>query len=199
MTKICPNCKKQNNDTAQFCENCGTTLNTNTTEKQPKTKSGIMGWWNKQGKGTKIGSIVGVCCLGLLIIGLIAGMGSPDQTTSTSNTTTSTASSTPASSTPVVASTPVNTPQNVTISQLYGSSIAEGTTVKVTGTVIESDGYNLRIENSNGKDILVEGTGLSAYEDQSVTVVGTFTGPTSYTTVMGGSRTIPTINDAKLA
>ena len=87
MTKICPNCKKQNTDTATFCENCGTNLNINTTKKQPENKSGITGWWNKQGKGTKIGSIIGACCLGLLIIGLISAMASPDQTTSTNTST----------------------------------------------------------------------------------------------------------------
>lgn len=89
-------------------------------------------------------------------------------------------------------------PTEVTISQLYGSSIKEGTLVKVTGTVLESDGYNLRIENSDGQDILVQGWDLEAYEDQSVTVIGTFIGPTSYETVMGGSRTVPTLDDGKI-
>lgn len=90
------------------------------------------------------------------------------------------------------------TPQTVTISQLYSGSVSEGTLVKVSGKVVQSDGYNLRIENSNYKDILIQGTGLSAFEDQKVTVIGTYDGASSYTTVMGGERTVPTIKDAKI-
>ena len=198
LTKICPNCKKENKDTAQFCQSCGTTLNTVTTEKQPETKSGINGWWSKQGKGTKIGSIVGVCCLGLLIIGLISAMGTPDQTTST-NTATPDSSNASSSSTSATTTSAAQTPQNVTISQLYSSSIPKGTYVKVTGKVLQSDSSGIRIENSDDQDILVEGSGLSAYEDQSVTVVGTYDGPSTYTTVMGGDRTVPTITDATIA
>lgn len=91
------------------------------------------------------------------------------------------------------------TPQNVTISQLYSSSIPQGTYVKVTGKVLQSDSSGIRIENSDDQDILVEGSGLSAYEDQSVTVIGTYSGPSTYTTVMGGDRTVPTITDATIA
>jgi len=157
-------------------------------DKKPE-KSGIMGWWNKQGKGMKIGSLVGLCCLGLLVIAVISGMGASDQTTSSDSNTSSDSSSSSSSST---------TPKNVTITQLYGTSIAEGTLVKVTGTVLQSDGYNLRIENSNGKDILIEGTDLDAYENQKVVVIGTFDGPTAYSTVMGGERTVPHIINAEI-
>lgn len=153
-------------------------------------KSGIMGWWNKQGTGMKIGSLVGLCCLGLLVIAVISGMGSSDQTTSSDSSSSSSNSSSSSS-----AST---TPKTVTITQLYGTSISEGTLVKVTGTVLQSDGTNLRIENANGKDILIDGTDLAAYENQKVTVVGTFDGPTAYSTVMGGERTVPHIINAEI-
>lgn len=106
------------------------------------------------------------------------------------------------SSTPVPNPTPAPvapTPEEVTISQLYGSSVAKGTMVKVTGIVSQSDGYNLRLRNSDYQDILVQGSDLSAYEGQSVTVIGKFEGPTSYVTVMGGERTVPTIKNARLA
>lgn len=156
-------------------------------------KSGIMGWWNKQGKGMKIGSLVGLCCLGLLVIALISAMGAPDQTTSSDSNSSSDSSS---SSSP--SSSASTTPKTVTIAQLYGTSISEGTLVKVTGTVLQSDGTNLRIENANGKDILIDGTDLAAYENQKVTVVGTFDGPTAYSTVMGGERTVPHIINAEI-
>lgn len=128
---------------------------------------------------------MGICCLGLIVFIAFGGMFSPDKTTSNTtspNTTTTT-----------------KTPTEVTISQLYTSSITKGTYVKVTGTVVESQGTRLRIENSDGQDILVEGTNLNAYEKQTLTVIGTFSGPTTYDTAMGGARTLPTITDATIA
>jgi len=184
----CPNCGKQNKINAKFCENCGTTLSdTNESELKTEAKStsgGIMGFWDKQStKGKAAIGIAGICCIGLIFIIVIGGMIAPDQ-----NTNTSTQSATTTS----------NTPTTVTITQLYGSSIAKGTYVKVTGTVLDSSGTTLRIENPDGQDIMVEGNSLSAYEGHSVTVVGTFYGPSAYNTVMGSSRTVPTITDAKI-
>jgi hypothetical protein len=109
MAKVCPKCGKQNKITAKFCENCGTTLNDVTTtskpEKEPKnTSEGIMDRWNKQGKGVKIGSIVGVCCLGLILIIGIGGLLSPENSTATPQS-----SQSNVSSTPTTTSTPAET------------------------------------------------------------------------------------------
>jgi maltose-binding protein MalE len=90
-------------------------------------------------------------------------------------------------------------PTTVTITQLYGTTIKKGSYVKVTGKVLQTDGSTLRMENAQGQDILVNGVDLNAYEDKSATVIGTFVGPTSYDTAMGSSRTVPTIDDAKMA
>lgn len=114
------------------------------------------------------------------------------------SSTQSSSSNSQSNQTPAAAPPTEPTPTDVTITQLYGNSIAKGTLVKVSGSVLQSDGYNLRIENADGKDILVEGFGLTAYEDQSVTVIGTFYGPSTYNTAMGSSRTVPTIKNAKL-
>lgn len=192
----CPNCGKQNKVTAKFCEGCGTDLTnvaaTSISKESESTSGGPMGWWSKQStKGKAAVGIVGICCLGLILIVGIGGLLSPDNTNATPQSSQSNASSTQTT-------TSADTPKTVTIAQLYGSSVAKGTYVKVTGTVLQSDGYNLRIENSAGKDIMVEGSDLSAYEDKSVTIVGTYDGPTSYTTVMGGERTVPSIIDAKI-
>lgn len=197
LTK-CPKCGKQNKLTAQFCESCGTELkgtpNTSESKKSKDTSGGLMGWWNKQStKGKGVIGIVGICCLGLILIVGIGGLLSPDNSNNTTQS-----SSVQSNSTSTPTTTTETTPQKVTIAQLYGSSIAKGTYVKVTGTVLQSDESSLRIENSDGKDILVQGSDLSAYEDQSVTVVGTYSGPSSYTTVMGGERTVPSITDAKI-
>jgi hypothetical protein len=85
MTKICPNCKTENIDSADFCQNCGTELPKYTYNVPPSgdtptaPKSG--NWWSKQTSLVKILSIVGVCCVGLIVIvGLIAIL-FPDATT----------------------------------------------------------------------------------------------------------------------
>lgn len=186
----CPNCGKQNKVTAKFCEGCGTDLTnvaaTSISKESESTSGGPMGWWSKQStKGKALIGIVGICCLGLILIVGLGGLMSPDQNTQNASTQSSTA-------------TPAVTTKTVTISQLYGSSVAKGTTVKVTGKVFQSDGSNLLIENSNGQDVLVQGDDVEAYEGKSVTVTGTFDGPTSYTTVLGSERTVPTITDAQI-
>lgn len=194
MTKICPKCNTKNADTSGFCQNCGEELPESTIVSKG---GGTSAWWSKQGTGVKAGIVIaGICCIGLIVIVALAGLGSPDKTTSTNTTTTTEPSDTQTTTTQTTSSE--ETPTTVTISQLYNNGVTKGTYVKVTGTVLQSDGYNLRMENSDGQDILVEGTGLSAYEDQSVTVVGTFEGPTSYTTTLGSERTVPTITDAKI-
>ena len=82
MSNICPNCKEENLDSAEFCQYCGSKL-VNTVQNQSfkSSKSGFMDWWEKLDTGKKAGSIISVCCLGLLIIGGIAGIISPDNTT----------------------------------------------------------------------------------------------------------------------
>jgi hypothetical protein len=100
MTKICPNCKTENLDNAGFCQNCGNKLATVKTNPNTSTKSGsgVTEWWNKQSKGGKTAiGIVGVCCIGLILIVAIGGMFSPDKNTATtSNSSNPTTTVTPA-------------------------------------------------------------------------------------------------------
>lgn len=55
MTKIFPNCKTANEDSAEFCENCGEEFKqpTNVTQKNKKSSVGASGWWSKQVLGLK--------------------------------------------------------------------------------------------------------------------------------------------------
>lgn len=66
MTKICPNCKKENQDASNFCEVCGSKLIS--TKKVQKNKS--------MGKAL---TVVFGCCLGLILIITISGMFSSDK------------------------------------------------------------------------------------------------------------------------
>ena len=70
MTKICPNCQAKNEDNSDFCQKCGKKIPK--TVKIPKQdtppRGGLKGWWDKQNSGVKIISIIGGCCLGVIII-----------------------------------------------------------------------------------------------------------------------------------
>ena len=101
MTKTCPNCKIENSDSAGFCQNCGTELK----EAKKSVKSdetsgdGVSGFWNKQNNGGKAAIVIGICCVGLILVVAISGMFSPDKNTSTNSnnsapTTTNTAPTT---------------------------------------------------------------------------------------------------------
>ena len=125
----------------------------------------------------EIKAIIGILGTVKLVV-LISGCTSSDNSTSTAPTS--------------------QPPTQTTIAGLYNNEVTTGTTVQVTGTVLQSDGQRLRISDANGKDIMVEGSSLNGYENQKVTVKGTFTGPNSYDTAMGSSRTVPFIEDATI-
>lgn len=94
--------------------------------------------------------------------------------------------------------TPTSAPQSVSIVQLYNNAVPVGTYVTVTGKALEGDGQDLRVTDTNGKDIMVTGDDVSAYEGNQVTVTGYFNGAGSYDTAMGSTRTIPYVINAKL-
>jgi amino acid transporter len=87
MTKICPKCKTENLDSATFCQNCGEelpkyTYNVPSSEDVPlKSKAKSGNWWSKQTTPVKILSVVGVCCVGLIVLILLVGLIFPDATT----------------------------------------------------------------------------------------------------------------------
>lgn len=79
---FCPKCGTDNDDTAKICKNCGEELDSvkNSSSNAP-SNGGFMDKWNSFSNGKKAISIIGVCCIGLLIIGLIVGLGAPDKNT----------------------------------------------------------------------------------------------------------------------
>lgn len=90
---------------------------------------------------------------------------------------------------------------NMTVNKLYTSAPAVGTNVQVTGTVLQSASDMLIIRDSNLKTVYVSldsSNTKTAYEDQKVTVVGTFSGPHEYTTVQDAAKSIPGLDNAKV-
>lgn len=83
-TITCPRCGTENPEDAKLCKSCKRLLRM--PPKSPiydkkESKEGILETWNNQSNGIKIASIIGVCCLGLILIVGISGMLSPDKNT----------------------------------------------------------------------------------------------------------------------
>ena len=76
MSKICPNCKAENSNIAEFCQNCGNKIHKEAKEPQVDRSTNnaeLGGWWrglSNSGKGTVFG---GICCVGLIVIIVFSG------------------------------------------------------------------------------------------------------------------------------
>jgi len=98
MTKKCPECGNENPDNSSFCKNCGADLKGVSATPKPAakpSKGGPTGWWSEQSSLVKALSVIGICCVGLIIVAGIGGLLLPDSNTNTSTTPT-TAPTTPA-------------------------------------------------------------------------------------------------------
>ena len=87
----CSNCGTKVEEGAKFCPECGSTITENSINSSTNSKTKSKGFssflddWNEWGMGKKIGSIIIACCIGLLVMGLIGSIVSPDVNTSTSS------------------------------------------------------------------------------------------------------------------
>ena len=92
----CGNCGAEVADDARFCPECGLKLNENKkTENKSNTpvtignkskSKGVLSFlddWNEWSTGKKIGSLIVACCIGLMVLGLLGSILSPDLNTST--------------------------------------------------------------------------------------------------------------------
>ncbi|MDP3014440.1 MAG: zinc ribbon domain-containing protein [Candidatus Subteraquimicrobiales bacterium] len=200
----CPKCETDNPSNSTYCSECGVRLKTaqkfaekSTIKKRPPTKKkstttngGIMDFWDKQGTGAKVGiGIGGLCCIGIIFIVVLFGLFSGESSMSADQI--------------------KQNAQSVTPDTLYNDRGAlVGKPVAFRGEVIQSSSGVLRIAQINidqygfnqGRDkvILVEGdtSGLTIYDKDVVDVYGIFKGQTSYTTVLGAEKQVPSVKQA---
>ena len=82
---FCPKCGTENKDNSKFCEKCGVALVKGTETENNSQKTGIVDKFKSLSTFKKvISSIVVICCLGLIVVAVVGGLGSSDQNTSTS-------------------------------------------------------------------------------------------------------------------
>lgn len=81
-TITCPKCGTENPEDAKLCKSCKKILKLikapPTTNDSPKKLGGFFDKWNEQSTPIKAGSIIGVCCLGLILIVGVMGLILPD-------------------------------------------------------------------------------------------------------------------------
>jgi hypothetical protein len=186
-TMYCPNCGTENKKTDKFCSSCGKKLPSAAFKETGNSSKGTKGNLKDMSPKKKIGA--GVCCVGVIIIIIIAGLFSSDSS--------------------AISSSQMHDATNVTAAQLYsGSGDLIGKPVTMTGEVLQVDSGCIRIADVNldeygynqniSQDILVYGetSNLTLYENDIVVVYGIFKGQTSYTTVLGANRNVPEISNA---
>ncbi|MDO8869516.1 MAG: PsbP-related protein [Methanobacteriaceae archaeon] len=99
MTRTCSNCGHENEDGSKFCKNCGSELRVlknvyKVSEHEPEQKN----WFKRQNNGVKaLIGIVGLCCIGVILLVVISGMMAPDATTDSTSTSTTSSPSTSSS------------------------------------------------------------------------------------------------------
>ena len=77
---FCPKCGAQVAEGIQSCPECGHDMSN--IKKTSSSSGSITDKWNSFSTGKKIISFIAVCCIGLLILGLIGSALSPDENTS---------------------------------------------------------------------------------------------------------------------
>ena len=86
-TITCPRCGTENPEDAKLCKSCKKILRGVAPPIPPKSDNkqnsieGIFETWSEQSNGIKALSLIGICCVGILLIAGITGMFAPDKTT----------------------------------------------------------------------------------------------------------------------
>lgn len=78
MSRECNQCGSDSPPGSRFCMNCGTPL----IKKQVRENTSAAGWWSSQNNGVKALTLVGACCVGMIVLVGIIGLLSPDASTS---------------------------------------------------------------------------------------------------------------------
>ena len=92
MSKICPECGKNNIDSAKFCYECGNDLKNVKTIAETNVKSNNLTgsfkkWWNERSTNGKAATGILTCCIGVFLLVLVVGALAPESTALSMSTT----------------------------------------------------------------------------------------------------------------
>ena len=195
-TITCPRCGTENTEDATLCKSCKRFLkpikNPPTFKPSQNTSgAGIFEKWNQQGTAIKVGSIIGVGCLGLILIVGILGFITPDAAPLTGS----------------ALNAYIASCKEIPFGELdKDPDKYQGQHVKYTGEIVqimESNGETvMRVAVTkdsygyNYADIIyvVYQNDTSLVENNIVTVYGDVYGSYTYTSQIGADITLPRIN-----
>jgi hypothetical protein len=143
MTKICGECKTENPDDAEFCQNCGNKVEETTKVfklNEPTGPAGSDGgkkgfWSNRSSGGKALIGVVGVICIGLILLIVIVGLATPDK-----NQLNSKFSS---------AGLTFNYPSDWSNTSETGDLVSGGTSLVKMGTYVSSNGLTLHVSRAD--------------------------------------------------
>jgi hypothetical protein len=143
MTKVCVECKTENPNDAEFCQNCGKQLDETTKVVKLNEPTGPVGsdggkkgfWANRSSGGKALIGIAGVICIGLILLIVIVGVFSPDK-----NQLNSKFSS---------AGLTFNYPSDWSNASETGDLVSGGTSLVKMGTYVSSSGLTLHVSRAD--------------------------------------------------
>lgn len=162
------------------------------------------GWWAKQSSGTKgVLGVVGVCCIGIILIVAIGGILSPDANTSSSNITNTAKTSSSTTTTPVESESDYKAScKAISFKELEKNPDGHaGERVKYVGEVVQiMENYGVSsirmdVGSNFGDTIYVSYPGTtSAVEGSTITVYGVVDGSYTYTSQAGWDISLPKVS-----
>lgn len=178
MTKICPKCKKENQDTSLFCKECGSELTSPKKSENLRSKGGLTGWWGKQDSKGKALTLISGCCVGLILIIAISGMFASDKNTATTSTPQTTNTTQNTQTTPTTSASASY--KNITVGGLkceIDNYLAGGESKSLTGkSVYNSPGETITIEVYTDSSSYQEAINFAADEPGTKKVTTTISG-----------------------
>ncbi len=170
MTKICTNCKTENPDNAEFCQECGTELNEPANTMKSDKKSG------RNKTPIAIAAVVGVCCIGLILIVVMGGFLSPNKNQTTLSNNFSSDGLTFSYPRDWTNGTPTTTivSSGSGVSQLGTLDSTDGITLSISKADLTSMGAGATISTMKEltKQNLVNGSSIQVLSDNQTTVNG---------------------------
>lgn len=141
----CPKCGKENKNKNKFCENCGANLENVSTNKNNSLDK-LKSWWGNRTSNEKLISGIGLCCLGIIVIGFIGALVTPDSQANYVYLTLNDANNT------IIDGYEAEIDENTTHYNLSGDSEV-GATIMISSSDLNIENYKIKI-NSTEKFIL---------------------------------------------
>lgn len=137
----CSKCGKENKSKNKFCENCGANLENTNNKNNNNFLDKFKSWWGNRTSNEKLISGIGLCCLGIIIIGSIGALVTPDSQPNYVYFTLNDANNT------IINGYEAEIDENATHYNLSGDSEA-GATIIISSSDLNLENYKIKINST---------------------------------------------------